>query len=66
MSFRTPNGIPVIAVEPDDICELCGKVAETRPYGPDFKRICWECGQKDKKGTEARMAEKLFGESRPQ
>jgi hypothetical protein len=60
---RNINGVPVIYDEPDDICELCGKVAETRPYGPGGKRICWECGLKDPKTRDEEMAKRLFGES---
>lgn len=28
----------VIEIEEEDICELCGEVAETRPYGPNGER----------------------------
>ncbi len=49
----------MIAVEPPSKCELCGKVAETRPYGPNGGRICFECGQKDLAGTEARMKQAM-------
>lgn len=38
----------VIEVEPDDKCELCGKVEETRPYGPNGERVCLSCAMKDK------------------
>lgn len=50
-----------IEPEPDGTCELCGKVAETRPYGPAGERICYECGMKDKAGTDRMMAHVLFG-----
>jgi hypothetical protein len=65
MSKRIGNFI-IITQEPDRVCELCGKVAECRPYGPNGKQICFECAQKDKKGTEKRMAKILFGETDPQ
>ena len=55
--------IPIIEVEEDDICELCGKKDELRPYGPNCERICFECGEKDKKMTEKRMNQILFGEN---
>lgn len=61
MSVRIGN-VPVIAAEPDSICELCHKLAETRPYGPGFKRVCFECGMKDEAGTTRRMNHKLFGD----
>lgn len=62
---RNIGGIPVIFAEDDDICQQCGKVAETRPYGPNGERICYECGQKDKTTTERMMRKVLFGESEP-
>jgi hypothetical protein len=60
---RNINGVPVIYDEPDDICELCGKVDEVRPYGPKGERICFDCGKKDPKTTDRMMGKVLFGES---
>lgn len=40
-------------------CELCGRVAELRPYGPNGKLICVDCGNKDPVNTHARMVESL-------
>jgi hypothetical protein len=39
----------LVIIEPEDDreCELCGKEAETRPYGPNGERVCFECGQKN-------------------
>ena len=59
---RNVNGVPIIEVEPDFICFLCGKVAETRPYGPKGEEICYECGMKNEEQTERMMAHKLFGD----
>lgn len=28
-------------------CELCGKHAQLRPYGPNCEMICYECGTKN-------------------
>lgn len=56
------KGIPIICVEPDGKCELCGKIAECRPYGPHGEKICLECGQKNPKTTERIMKKVLFGE----
>jgi len=33
-------------------CELCGKKSELRPYGPNQKWICFECGIKNEPVTE--------------
>lgn len=65
MSHRNPDGTVVLCEEEDDICEMCGKVDELRPYGPGGMRICFDCGMKDEKGTEKRMAAILFGDTPP-
>lgn len=59
------SGPGFIAAERPGVCSDCGKVAETRPYGANGARICYECGQKDTAGTERRMAAYLFGETTP-
>jgi hypothetical protein len=62
MSKRTGN-VAIIAPEPDGKCELCGKIAETRPYGPNGERICFKCGQKDEATTMRQCRRVLFGEN---
>jgi len=52
----------VISVEPPMKCEICGDIGETRPYGPNNERICFDCGMKNKVMTERKMAEYLFGD----
>ena len=47
------GSIVLIEREPDSTCELCGTKAETRPYGPNGKRVCYQCGMKNRKETEA-------------
>ena len=37
----------VIREEQKRTCDLCGKEDETRPYGPNGERVCFECGMKD-------------------
>jgi hypothetical protein len=61
MSFRIGN-IAVIADEPDKQCQLCGKVADCRPYGPRGEQICFECGMKDDATTTRQMGRILFGD----
>lgn len=39
-------------------CDLCGEVAELRPYGPNGECVCFECGMKDEKA-----AKRQFGAS---
>jgi hypothetical protein len=59
---RNVGGIPVIEAEPDFVRFSCGKIAETRPYGPNGEEICFKCGMKNKEGTERMMGIKLFGD----
>jgi hypothetical protein len=59
---RNTAGIPVIEAEGDSRCELCGKLDETRPYGPNGERVCFECGMKDEEAAKRQMNKYLFGE----
>lgn len=44
-------------------CDLCGDIAELRPYGPNGENICCPCGNKmDPAVLEARMAAALDGQ----
>jgi hypothetical protein len=61
MTKRIGNLI-IIEPEPDDVCELCGKTDELRPYGPKGENICYDCGMKNKDVTELMMDERLFGD----
>jgi hypothetical protein len=36
-------------------CELCGKIAELRPYGANGEWICFKCAMKDEATTSARF-----------
>lgn len=56
------SGRGYIAVEPEQECELCRKVAETRPYGPNGERVCFECGMKDEAAAVRQMRKHVFGE----
>lgn len=62
---RRVHGVPIIEEEPDDICELCGAFDETRPYGPNGERICYDCGMKDMATTDRMMGKVLFGDTEP-
>lgn len=50
----------VIKQQPESTCQLCGKTAELRPYGPNGEAICFECGMKDEEGTAKRFAKLAF------
>ena len=55
------NGMPVIKVEPDSECELCGKIAECRPYGPNGESICFDCAMKYERTTVIQVGIRLYG-----
>lgn len=61
MTKRIGN-IIVIEPEPPGQCDLCGKIAELRPYGPNGECICYECGMKDEETADRMMGIKLFGD----
>lgn len=55
----------VIAQEPDQACEMCGKIDECRPYGPNGEQICFECAtiKCDEEQVKKRMMNHIFGDS---
>lgn len=55
------GGLFVIEPEPDGRCDLCGKIAETRPYGPNGEEVCFECGMKDEAAAERAFRARLGG-----
>lgn len=56
------SGKGYIATEPKSICELCGKAAECRPYGPKGEQVCFECAMKDEEAAKRGMRRYVFGE----
>ena len=52
----------IIEAEPDGKCELCGKEAETRPYGPKGEEVCFKCGMKDEKAAKRGFRKFVLGE----
>lgn len=57
------SGRGIIAEEPPQVCEMCGKIAECRPYGPNNEQICFECAMKDEETTRKKMVSYIFGET---
>jgi hypothetical protein len=57
------SGQGFIAPELDQVCELCGIIAECRPYGPNDEQICFDCAMKDEATTERKMAAYIFGQT---
>jgi hypothetical protein len=58
---RCVGDVVIVGATPPGTCELCGKMAELRPYGPKGEEICFACGQLDLKATQAAMIKRLFG-----
>ena len=59
------SGRGIIMQEPDTVCEMCGAIAECRPYGPNNEQICFDCAMKDEESkaiAEKKMAKYIFGE----
>jgi hypothetical protein len=56
------SGRGFISEEPMQVCEMCGKIDECRPYGPNGEQICFDCGMKDEETTQKKMAAYIFGE----
>ncbi len=57
------SGPGVIAPEPEQMCEMCGKIDECRPYGPNDEQICFDCAM-TKVGEETvkkKMDAYIFG-----
>jgi hypothetical protein len=45
-------------------CDLCGRIDELRPYGPNREKICFDCAMSTpelKKAAEQRFKELLGG-----
>ena len=57
------SGRGIISEEPPQACELCGKIDECRPYGPNDEQVCFECAMKDEETTKKKMAAYIFGET---
>lgn len=48
-------GMIVIENEKPQQCDLCGVIAELRPYGPNGECICYDCGEKNPEVTQKMM-----------
>ena len=53
----------VLCQEPDRKCELCGKITETRPYGPRGEEVCFECGMKNEEAAKHQFRGHILGET---
>jgi hypothetical protein len=60
MTFKIGD-IVYIQEEAEGRCELCGRLDELRPYGPNNERICFDCAMKDKETTARKFREFMDG-----
>ena len=59
------SGRGVIMQEPEQFCEMCGKLEECRPYGPNDEQICFECATSTPEMeaiAERKMRAYIFGD----
>jgi hypothetical protein len=57
------SGLGFIAEQPPEVCEMCGKVDECRPYGPNDENICFDCAMTlDREIVDKKLSQYIFGE----
>lgn len=59
------SGLGFIAAEKPQQCDLCGKIAELRRYGPKGECVCFECGMKDEPAALRAFAKHVFHQPAP-
>jgi hypothetical protein len=52
----------IIEDEKPQQCDLCGAIAELRPYGPNGEKVCFDCGMKDEDAATAHFRKRVTGE----
>ncbi len=63
MTKKIGNIVVIEQTEPQ-VCEFCGEIRETRPYGKNGSNICYECGHKSENIEETnRRAHELIDSS---
>ena len=58
---RKIGDVVLIEEEDEGRCELCGKIDELRPYGPNGENVCFDCGMKDEAAAQKAFDEVLDG-----
>ena len=51
----------IIEVEQPQQCDICGTIAELRPYGPNGECVCFDCAMKDKPAAKRQFIKRLDG-----
>jgi hypothetical protein len=65
--FGDSGHATVLATEPDEKCEMCGKMMECRAYGPRKAdgvrmRVCFPCAEKDPDEMRRAFDERIEGQ----
>ena len=60
MTRDVPGGI-IIETELPQQCDLCGVIAELRPYGPNGEAVCFDCGMIHYAASEAAFQKRIAG-----
>jgi hypothetical protein len=55
------SGLGHISEEEPGTCELCGKIEELRPYGPNGEKVCFECGMKNEPAARRQFLQHVVG-----
>jgi hypothetical protein len=50
-----------ISPEDEDVCQMCAKIEELRPYGPNGERICFDCAMKDMETSMKQFEKYVLG-----
>jgi hypothetical protein len=56
--------VVIIQAENPQQCDLCGAIAELRPYGPNGESVCFDCGMKDEPAAERAFLKRLDGDDK--
>lgn len=44
-----------------EACQMCGKVDELRPYGPNGEEVCFDCAMKDEAAARRGFRKLVLG-----
>lgn len=58
MTYKIDN-ILIIEEQDPEKCEMCGKEAELRPYGPNGENACFECCMQDEEAAKKQFEKRL-------
>lgn len=59
MTRRIGKNAILLEKERPQQCDLCGKIAELRPYGPNGECVCFGCGMKNESAAVSQFVKRL-------